>query len=232
MRTIVLSDCHIGSEEANYRKVNKFLRGLTCDRLVLLGDFWDLWDMPSDKIKNRYDDTVKLLDKLIDQGVDVKYLLGNHDEDYLDCPVMALSKVSVTPTCEITMPDGRRIALIHGHEFDPVFKRWYTLSRALAWINKTARKIFGLSAKSFRKKTCTDLEGQKFSDTVEKIHKKAKKTYAKFGYDGLIMGHTHAPTYEAMRGPSIDFYNAGDWKWSNTYIEINGNDIELRVFRE
>lgn len=231
-KTIILSDCHIGSNESNYRLVNKFLRHLTCDRLVLLGDFWDIWDMSPDMLRERYGDTIAHLRALLARDTKIEFILGNHDEDYVQDPVMPLSEIPVLLAGEVVTTDGRRIGLCHGHEFDPIFKRWYKLSRLLAWVNRAARRLLGMSAKSFKKKTCTDLEGKEYSKTVEKIHAKARKTYMKLGFSGLIMGHTHAPTYQTSRGGPMDFYNAGDWKWSNTYIEINDGHIELKHFHE
>lgn len=230
MKTVILSDCHIGSEEANYRDVNRFLRHLICDRLILAGDFFDLWDMSVPDIRRRFADTMSLLRQLVVGGTHVDYIMGNHDEDYLKKPVMATDLLVPMISADLELDDGRKVAVIHGHEFDPIFKKCYTLSRVLAWINRTARKVLGLSAKSFKKKTCTDLRGQKYSDTVDKIHKSAQEAYQKLGYDVLVMGHTHAPTFRIRRGLTIDFYNAGDWKWSNTYVEIEGNNIELKRF--
>lgn len=229
MRTIVLSDCHIGSNESNYRLVNNFLNNLECDRLVLLGDFWDLWDMSPGDLRKRYADTMGLLRRILERGTRIEYVIGNHDEDYLLDPMMDIDAVPVfTNFTDISLPSGRRYALVHGHAYDPMYMSWYSLGRMLAWVNKTSRKILGISIKTFKRKTCTDIEDdEERSRAVQKIHQAARKDFAKCGYDGVIMGHTHCPTYE---GGERLFCNAGDWKWSNTYVEILGEDVFLRQF--
>lgn len=229
-KTIVLSDCHLGSPESNYRDLNRFLARLECDRLILLGDAWDLWDMSTDDIRKNFSDTIMLLRKLLDDGTKICLILGNHDDDYFEDPIMPLSEIPVKRHADILLPSGKKLALIHGHEFDPLVKDSYGLSRFLAWVNKTARGVFGLSWKSFKRKDCVDLSGKSYSDTVREIHKKARDAYSKYGYDALIMGHTHCPTVDRAMDP-IEFYNSGDWKWSNTYIEILGDDIRVKRFQ-
>jgi UDP-2,3-diacylglucosamine pyrophosphatase LpxH len=227
MRTIIISDCHVGSPESNYRHLNRFLRGLECDRLILAGDFWDLWDVSARRIRERYDDTVRYLRRIMDAGTEVVYVLGNHDEEYLDDPVM--DGFVIRNETEIELSCGKRYAVIHGHDFDHVYKRWYWPYRASAWVNKWFRKVLGFSTKSLKKKTCVELSDEdEYSEAVGRIHDRARKTYREMGYDGLIMGHTHSPV--RITGGRMDYINAGDWKWSNTYVEILGDDITLKRY--
>jgi len=49
------------------------------------------------------------------------------------------------------------------------------------------------------------------------------------GYDILVMDHLHAPEY--LRGDGlIDYVNTGDWKGSNTYVEIEDSTVRLMNF--
>jgi UDP-2,3-diacylglucosamine pyrophosphatase LpxH len=229
MKTIVLSDCHIGSPEANIVKLNRFLLSLECNRLILAGDFWDLWDKSSSDIRRDHKGTIDLLYKLIAKGTKVEYILGNHDDSYLKDPIIPLTDVPVINKFEEAMPDGKRIAIIHGHEFDFIYQKHYWLYRVFAWVNRMAKQTVGISNNNFAKQqTCTNLKGKKYSDTVQKIHEKAQKVYKKKGFNYLIMGHTHAPMHSLERDHTCEFYNAGDWKIHNSYISIEDDKITLR----
>jgi UDP-2,3-diacylglucosamine pyrophosphatase LpxH len=96
------------------------------------------------------------------------------------------------------------------------------------------RKWLGISFKSLMKKaTCTNLEGQEYTGIVGQIHSEARRYYSLVeNYDVLVMGHTHMPT-DVPRGDLLArFINAGDWKWNNTYVEMDDQSIRLRRFME
>lgn len=229
MRTVVLSDCHIGSPEANVAQLNRFLLSLECDRLILAGDMFDLWDATDDDIRRTHPGTLDILRKLKAKGVKIEYLLGNHDETYLKTPVMSADDLPVVNKIEFSLDDGRKVSIIHGHEYDYVYQKHKLLYKLLAWANRTSAKIIGLSMKSLeKKKTCTDLSGTEYSDTVQKIHADARKAAAKAGANIIIMGHTHAPQKIAAAVGLAEFYNSGDWKVHNSYVSIDGDKIGVR----
>ncbi len=44
-RTLVLSDLHLGTKDAQARELLDVLRGIRCDKLILNGDIIDLWSL-------------------------------------------------------------------------------------------------------------------------------------------------------------------------------------------
>lgn len=225
-RTIILTDCHVGNPESNYRELNRFLLKLECDRLILGGDFWDLWDMDDDAMRERHGDTIALLNRLVDMGVSVDLVLGNHDEDYADKPLIRRDRVAVLKKTEILTSVGRRIAVTHGHTFDPIFGKPNCLSKSLAWLNGMSRRILRLSYKTIKRKTCTDLSGVEYNSMVKNIHDDAMRSHMERGYDGLVMGHSHSPCH--IKTDKFEFANAGDWKYHNTYVTVEDDSIELK----
>lgn len=139
--TYVISDLHIGngSEKDNllkegrevllYRLLDKIER--QGGRLVLLGDFLELW-------RHRLEDVVGCWHPLLDRlaAMDVQYVLGNHDAMLGD------------PTCRAMHPffDGarhsfvevigeKRFKFMHGHELDPIISgQWTSMSPLLRFF--------------------------------------------------------------------------------------------------
>jgi UDP-2,3-diacylglucosamine pyrophosphatase LpxH len=226
-KIIVLSDCHIGSPECNLTAVNSFLEQLSCDRLILAGDFWDLWDMSGYDMRREFKHTIDLLTTIAGRGTKIEYVLGNHDDEYLESKVMSTDIVPVVKSAEIVLPSGRRIAIAHGHRFDSLYRKFEYVYLALAFINKIGGKYLGLNYKKYRTSVTSEKDDNKRLACVNEIHQKAIEKYKKEGYDGLIIGHTHAPVHLKDK---FEFVNAGDWKYHNTYVEIMGEEIHLKKF--
>jgi UDP-2,3-diacylglucosamine pyrophosphatase LpxH len=226
-RTIILSDCHIGSSEANVAALNKFLLSVECERLVLAGDFFDLWDMDAEDIKHQYASTFKVLRNLLSKETRIDYVIGNHDDTYRKTPLFKPEDgVNIVDKLEMTTPSGYRIAVFHGHEFDHVYNKHEWLYKLLAFANRIGSKI-GMNYKKIKKQTCTDLKEQAYGDAVREIHDAAKKKAAKGGFDAVIIGHTHSPTHQPGKEGVPEFLNAGDWKMHNTYVELEGDKLSL-----
>src|SRR6187551_778340 len=68
LRTVWLSDVHLGSRECRVNLLLDFLRHTRCDVLYLVGDIIDL-------------ENLRLLLKKSQEGTRIVYLPGNHDHD-------------------------------------------------------------------------------------------------------------------------------------------------------
>lgn len=229
MKIVILSDCHVGSPEANICPLDEFLATLECDKVVFAGDLWDYWEASDGELR-KHKDTKARIFQLSQRGIKVEYILGNHDLEYPKNPLMSAAALPIVDEWEHTTPGGKKIKIIHGHEFDFIYKRHMILYKLSSVLNATAGRILGISMKTFRK-TVTNSRGQpEYSDTVNEIHKAAQRYYLKRGYDALIMGHTHAPTYVPPSKGQIEFANSGDWKFHNSYAVIDGEEITIKTF--
>ena len=224
MKTVILSDCHIGSPESNYRCVEEFLHNLECDRLILAGDFWDLWDCSAKELRDRHESAVRELQRVAARGIQVDYVLGNHDAGYRKNQVVPL--LTTFNECTFTTPGGRRVLVVHGHQYDWIMRKHYSWYRLVAVINKFLA-VFGLSYKKWQSlsKHCGEA---KYSEVVRDMHSTAMADCRK-RCDVLVMGHTHTPMHTTVDG--LEFVNAGDWKYHNTYAVVIGDEITLETFR-
>ena len=83
--TYFVSDVHLGLRVADpadrESRFVKFLRNLPEDAeaLYLLGDIWDFWYEYRDVVPKGYVRVFAAIQELMDRGVDVYFMTGNHD---------------------------------------------------------------------------------------------------------------------------------------------------------
>jgi UDP-2,3-diacylglucosamine pyrophosphatase LpxH len=82
VKTVIISDVHLGTHDCKIREVNHFLKYTRCERLILNGDILDGWRLKQSgywpKSHTRF---VRLvLKKLEKKDTEVIYLRGNHDD--------------------------------------------------------------------------------------------------------------------------------------------------------
>ncbi len=82
MKTIVVSDVHLGSEKCDKAAFNEFLRSLYDDEeatdLVLLGDIVDMWRRDASGVFLENMDTIGII-RGLQKKLKVHYVAGNHD---------------------------------------------------------------------------------------------------------------------------------------------------------
>ena len=82
VRTVILSDLHLGTTDSKVDEVNHFLRHIHCAKLILNGDIIDGWQLRRGgrwtKAHTRFVRIV--LKKLEKRDTQVVYLRGNHDD--------------------------------------------------------------------------------------------------------------------------------------------------------
>jgi UDP-2,3-diacylglucosamine pyrophosphatase LpxH len=212
MKTVIISDCHIGSLESNHNDVLRFLRQLRCDRLIINGDFWELWEMSVKELSNSYSEIVTIINNMNNEVI---YVTGNHDKLYTKIPLFS-KNVRVTSSYTFVTTRHRKVIVVHGHQFDSFL--WSLCQKPLAKANYLFRKCFGFSYKNIHS------DDRK---AVVNLKNKSRKYYEDLGYDIVIVGHTHAP--ELIPDEPI-FINCGDWKMHNTFVTIENDSILLEKF--
>jgi UDP-2,3-diacylglucosamine pyrophosphatase LpxH len=225
MKTVVISDCHIGAMEADIGALLAFLDQLDCDRLLIAGDLWELWTRRPSFLSAYFRPCVLAFEGARKRGIRVEYLLGNHDETYLNDPLIPLDIMPVVGRMEIPLPCGRKLAVIHGHEYDHLIKWYYPLMRLGYWAKQVISGFAYVEHASLSSKK----SHKDYSKLASAMHWEACRTYRQLGYAGLIMGHTHSPIFHQFG--DFTFADAGDWKGSNTYVEVDTGAVSLNTFK-
>ena len=236
VRTIFLSDIHLGTRGCQAERLLDFLRTHEADTLFLVGDIVDFWAMSRGMYWSEAQNTVvqKLL-RRARHGERIFLIPGNHDEalrEYLDT---SFGDIRVVGEYVHVAADGRRYLLVHGDEFDQVTRhhRWVAvlgdiaysaLVRAnvwLSWLRRRLKRPGYWSLAGFAKRKVKSAVSFIF-DFEDSVIRAARER----GMDGVICGHIHSATIRAMDG--ITYINCGDWVDSCTAIvEHHDGRMEL-----
>jgi len=222
--TLIISDVHLGSSVCCAKELLTFLKSVSFQRLILLGDMFS--DLDFSRLKKEHWEVLSYLRELSSpkRGIEIVWVIGNHDIELQ--PVMShLVGIEVFDKYEWKIDDMKCIAL-HGHQFDPSMKM-PKLVKFISWLFLNIQKIPG-----FRKEWSWWIDSitgyfQNISRTIE-MH---AIMYARIHqYDVICCGHTHQATHQISNG--VQYYNSGCWVRGNgTYIAFTGNKIQVLQYK-
>ena len=149
VRTLFLSDIHLGSRGCQADKLLDFLRHHDADTIYLVGDIVDGWQLkPGWYWPQPHNDVVQKLLRKARKGARIVYMPGNHDEFLRDYYGTHFGGIEVV---EDAIHDGRRRQALSGHPWRPVRPRGHATragSRCSATGPTTSRS--GSTASSTR----------------------------------------------------------------------------------
>ena len=128
VRTLFISDLHLGTRTAQAAKLLQFLKQYEADTIYLVGDIIDFWKVRrGPHWAQSHNDVLQKLMRRARKGTRLVYIPGNHDEGLRDYCGTYLSGIEVHRDCVHTTADGRRLLVTHGDQFDVVV-------RAAKWL--------------------------------------------------------------------------------------------------
>jgi UDP-2,3-diacylglucosamine pyrophosphatase LpxH len=241
VRSIFLSDIHLGTRGCQADSLLAFLRNYDSEYIFLLGDIIDFWAMNRGVHWNTAQNTfVQKLLRRARKGVKIVYVPGNHDEALREHCGISLGDIELRHEYIHTGLNGKRYLLIHGDEYDQVTRhhRWVailgdvaynTLVRLNGWLSRVRCRLgisgyWSLAGYAKRKvKTAVSFIFD-FEDSVVRGMREK-------GVDGIICGHIHAAAIKQIQG--VTYINCGDWVDSCTAIvEHFDGQMELVEWRE
>ncbi len=240
LRTVIISDVHLGTAECKAREVCHFLRNVRCQKLILNGDIIDGWRLRSgDQWTSDHTRFIRIvLKKLEKQGTEVVYLRGNHDDILAKFLPFEFGGLKVVEDYIHEGVQGRYLVL-HGDVFDTVTRDFVFLSRLGDWGYHV---LLQLNRAYNRWRAWRGLEYWSLSKAIKARVKSAVSYVSKFeddlvtfarakGCRGVICGHIHTPADKMIGG--IHYLNSGDWVESLTAIvEHHDGRFELVTYKE
>ncbi len=238
VRTVILSDVHLGTAECKVNEVNHFLRTVRCEKLILNGDIIDGWQLKRagqwTKAHTRFIRII--LKKLEKRGTEVVYLRGNHDDILSAFLPLEFENLRIVEDYIHESPRGRYLVL-HGDVFDTVTKNFVFLAHLGDWGYRALLKLNRLynAWRAWR--------GQEYWSLSKAIKARVKEAVSHVsnfevhiaelararGCTGVMCGHIHTAA-DKMLG-DVHYLNSGDWVESLTAIvEHYDGSFELISF--
>lgn len=225
VRSVILSDIHLGTPDSKADEVSHFLKHIHCERLILNGDIIDGWRLKRGgswtKAHTRFIRLV--LKKIAKHNTQVVYLRGNHDDFLGRLLPMQFERLSLVEDFVLETVQGRYLVL-HGDVFDGVVKNMVLLAHVgdlgyslLLRLNRLynlfrrwrGKEYFSLSqAVKARVKQAVSF--------VSNFEAQLAALARERGCRGVICGHIHAPANKHIG--DIHYLNSGDWVESLTAI--------------
>jgi UDP-2,3-diacylglucosamine pyrophosphatase LpxH len=225
VRTVWISDLHLGTPGCQAEALLDFLRDVECDTLYLVGDIIDGWQLRRQWYwPQSHNDVVQKLLRKARKGTRVVFVPGNHDEFARKYLGHNFGGIDVVDECIHQLADGRRLWVTHGDLFDGVIQHAKWLAHMGDWayeftlkLNRhlnTWRARLGLPYWSlsrylkFKVKRAVSYVGD-FEAAV------AREARAR-GLQGVVCGHIHHAEMRTIAG--VLYCNDGDWVESLTAL--------------
>ncbi|HET9904315.1 MAG TPA: UDP-2,3-diacylglucosamine diphosphatase [Xanthobacteraceae bacterium] len=225
LRTLFLSDLHLGTRGCQADRLVDFLRHHQADTVYLVGDIVDGWALKASWYwPQPHNDVVQKLLRQARKGTRIVYIPGNHDEFLRDYYGTHFGGVEVVERALHEAADGCRYLVVHGDLFDVVIRhaRWLALLGdkaydAAIWLNRhfnRLRRALGLPYWSLSQ--WIKLKVKNAVSFIGAFEATLAAEARRHGADGVICGHIHHAVIRDLSG--LRYVNCGDWVESCTAI--------------
>jgi len=241
VRTIFLSDIHLGTRACQAERLLSFLRVHEAEQVYLLGDIIDFWSLRRGiywpPLHNTF---VQKMLKRARHQVKVVFVPGNHDEALREYAGNSFGDIRVMRDAVHIAADGRRYLLMHGDEFDQItrYHRWVALLGDIAYNLLLRLNVLpswlrrNLHLRGYW--SLADYAKRKLKGALEFVYgfEQSVAHHAHLsGFDGVVCGHIHSAAIKIIGG--ITYINCGDWVDSCTaVVERDDGSMELVHWRD
>ncbi len=225
LRSLFVSDLHLGAPGTQARPFLDFLRQTECETIYLVGDIFDLWHGPFLNWSPVHDAIIAELDRRAAAGTRIVYLPGNHDaamRDFIGIGARAPmgGRFEMQGMLTHVAADGRRYLVLHGDQCDARILRWHAMTRIGSrldaglrrfegWLSRMLRPAGGGADLLRRGLERLLLAGNRFEQRLVALARDS-------GHDGVICGHFHRAALREHG--AITYGNCGDWVDSLTAL--------------
>ena len=240
VRTVWISDLHLGTPGCQARALLEFLREVECEQLFLVGDIVDGWQLRRSWYwPQEHNDVVQKLLRKARKGTRVIYVPGNHDEFARKYLQHSFGGIEVAHEWIHETADGRKFWVTHGDLFDGVIQhaKWLahlgdTLYEFTLKLNRhlnSLRARMGLPYWSLSK--YLKLKVKRAVSFIGEFEQALAREARKRGVQGVVCGHIHHAELRDIDG--ITYANDGDWVESLTaLVEHADGHLEILDWAE
>lgn len=237
--TYFVSDVHLGldvkDKDGREARFVDFLRSIpkdTTETLYMLGDIWDFWYEYKDVVPRGYVRVFAALTDLIDAGVKVIFIPGNHD---IWC-YSYFSQLGITVAQQplFAQIGSQTFYLGHGDGLGEGMRgykmmrwafHWRPFQVMFSWLHPYI--AFRLGTGWSRNSRLARSVEYEFQGEKEPLYKYSEAVSSQYEVDHFIFGHYHTSVRMVLPSGS-DFVILKDWMEASPYAVFDGS--ELRVF--
>ena len=237
-----LSDFHLGAPDhasslIREKRIVKFLDEIKNDAslIFIVGDLFDFWYEYKMVVPKGFVRILGKLAELTDNGITVKFFVGNHDmwmKGYFEKEL----NIEVFYSPQTYEFNNKKFYIAHGDGLGPGDHKYKLLKRIFR--NKLSRLLFGFlhprtgigmaNYLSRRSRASTGKIDEHFlGEEKEWLIIHSKKLLETSHYDFFIFGHRHLPLDIILR-PGSRYINLGDWISYFSYAVFDGCSLHLK----
>jgi UDP-2,3-diacylglucosamine pyrophosphatase LpxH len=236
-----ISDVHLGTFGCKAKELNRYLKSIEPEILILNGDIIDIWQFSKSYWPNAHMKIIQRILKMMGKGTKVYYLTGNHDEMLRKFADFSMHNFELCNKLVLEL-DEEKAWFFHGDVFDITMKhsKWLAKLGAIGYDTLILLNAFvnWISVKIGREKLS-------ISKQIKNGFKQALKFIADFeqtaielalekDYDYVVCGHIHQPQMRLVEkdGKQITYLNSGDWVENLTALEYQNKEWKLISYHE
>jgi UDP-2,3-diacylglucosamine pyrophosphatase LpxH len=218
VRTLFLSDIHLGFKRARARELAEFLQGIEAENILLVGDIVDALSLTHRPYwSEQHTRVARALLAKRRAGSRLIYIPGNHDANFGLFSEVLHGQVEVHREWVHRTAAGEQLLVLHGDQFDTGVhcERWlhrlgdfmYGVTLGVNEHLNRARRLLGMSYWSVAEHLKLAVGTSK--RYIERFETTAVRHATSLGYDGIVCGHIHRARLERIEGAL--YCNTGDW---------------------
>jgi UDP-2,3-diacylglucosamine pyrophosphatase LpxH len=214
MKTLIISDLHIGSKGCKTEEILELLKDESYDRYILVGDIIDGWlFVKYKKFTYQHARVIRRLLKL-SKNKEIIWISGNHDEFLRKYTPIELGNIKVV---DEFIENG--VWYCHGDKYDGIVKmHWLGVLGSLGYdlaivIDRFLKRFNKKTSLSKYLKDNVKAAVSFMVDFENEMVRQAKKVDC----HTVVCGHIHSPVDKKING--VRYLNCGDWVENCSYIE-------------
>ena len=241
LKVSVISDVHLATHASKAKVLLKYLKSINPKTLVLNGDIIDSWRFSRNYFPKPHLKVVRHLIKMLEKGVKIFYITGNHDEFLRKFNGSEMGNLKIVNQLIMNL-DGEKTWIFHGDIFDHIIHKAKWLAKfgaATYGLLTLINKAVNLALRFLRIKEIIIYKSIKKKLIKEKPHlskfeKAVGMAAAEQDYHTVICGHTHVPKDKQIINEhgTIRYINCGDWVEHFTAAEYETDQWNLFHFIE
>lgn len=225
MKTLIISDVHIGSKGCKAEEVLKLLKDESFERYILVGDIIDGWLFV--KYRKFTYDHARVIRRLLklSKNKEIIWIAGNHDEFLRKYIPLELGNIQIVDEWI-----ENKIWFCHGDKYDGVVNlKWLGVMGSVGYdlaivVDRFLKKIGNKRSLS---KYLKDNVKAAISFMVDFENEMVRQT-KKRNCDTVVCGHIHSPVDKKIDG--VRYMNTGDWVENCSHIEYEPNYSTLKLY--